>query len=196
MGGRFRRHRSHDDMQPAKSDKRRSHRLFLALWPDEAIRRAVDDHSGAWTMPPGCLRYAPSDWHVTLHFLGSVTAQRVPDIAAAVDMPLEPFVLVLDQPRIWPRGLAVVCASAVPQALMSLHDRLSHALRGVDQSVEARPYRPHLTLARRAVGAIRPTAPAPVPWPVDSFALVVSTGKTDHRYSVLQEFPGDGLQRG
>jgi 2'-5' RNA ligase len=164
----------------------RAFRLFLALWPDDAVRHAIGEHARAWSLPSDCVRYGPLDWHVTLHFLGSVPTERVPEIAAGVDVPLEPFELALDQPLMWPRGLAVVIASQVPPALKVLHDRLGHALRDMEQAVELRPYRPHLTLARRADGAVRPRAAAPVVWPVRSFALVVSTGRTDHRYEVLR----------
>jgi 2'-5' RNA ligase len=175
-------------MPPTPPAKPRAHRLFLAIWPDDPVRQAVAEHADAWSLPAGCLRYGPADWHVTLHFLGRVETERVPDIAAAVDVPTEPFRMVLDQPLLWPGGLAVVGASEMPQALKALHDRLAQALRGVNHAVESRPYRPHLTLARRAFGARRPRAPVPVQWPVRGFALVVSTGKADQRYALLRTY--------
>jgi len=175
-------------MCPARSPRPPSHRLFLALWPDDTVRCRVREHAQGWFIPPGSVRYGPPDWHVTLHFLGKVLAERVPDIAAGIDVPREPFELVLDQPRIWPRGLAVIGASTIPQALKSLHARVGEALLGLDQAVETRPYRPHLTLARRAEAAVKPDAPVPVAWPVSGFVLVVSTGRADHRYEVLREY--------
>lgn len=166
----------------------RTFRLFLALWPDDALRQAIAEHARGWSLPSDCVRYGPQDWHVTLHFLGSVPTGQVADIAAGMDVPLEPFELALDQPLMWPRGLAVVGAMQVPPALKVLHKRLAEALRALEQAVELRPYRPHLTLARRADGAVRPTAPVAVLWPVRSFALVVSTGRTDHRYEILRTY--------
>ena len=106
----------------------RTRRLFLALWPDEALRAQVDEHSRGWALPSGCLRYSPSDWHVTLHFIGNVPAARVPDISNGVDVALEPFELALDRPQLWARGLAVLCVSEVPAPLQALHDRLRRAL--------------------------------------------------------------------
>lgn len=175
-------------MPIAKARLPRTFRLFLALWPDDEIRHAIGEHASGWSLPSGSVRYGPADWHVTLHFLGSVASDRVPDIAVGMDVPLEPFELTLDRPLLWPRGLAVVAASQVPTALKDLHDRLGQALQILQQPVEPRAYRPHLTLARRADGAIRPTAPVAVVWPVRSFALVVSTGRTDHRYEVLRTY--------
>lgn len=163
-------------------------RLFLALWPDEAVRRNVDEHLRGWTLPAGSLRYGPDDWHVTLHFLGSVAMQRAREIADGLAVPVESFELVLDQPRLWPRGLAVVGASKVPAALTSLQARLGDALRRMEHPVEDRPYRPHVTLARRAEAAARPRAPLPIVWPASRFVLVLSTGNTHSRYEVLREY--------
>lgn len=168
--------------------KRQKHRLFLAIWPDDVVRQRVSRHRAAWWLPPGPLTYQPQDWHVTLHFLGSVTDERAAAIVAGLHLPLEPCELVLDQPQLWRGGLAVLSASSVPPALTSLHDRLAGALRGLEQAVDARPWRPHLTLARRAAGARPPTASAPIAWPVRNYAMVVSTGGQEQRYRVVHEY--------
>jgi 2'-5' RNA ligase len=179
-------------MSTTRADKPRNHRLFLALWPDDAVRGNVQAHAEGWVIPAGSVRYTPQDWHVTLHFLGSIPTDRVVTIAAGIDVPIEPFELVLDQPRLWPRGLAVVGASRTPPALKSLHERLADALRGLQLTVETRPYRPHLTLARRADQAVLPKSPLPIVLPARAFVLVVSTGRTAHRYEILREYRGSG----
>jgi 2'-5' RNA ligase len=164
-------------------------RLFLALWPDEAVLLRIAEHARCWCFPPGCLRYGPRDWHVTLHFLGSVETERLPGIADAADTPVEPFELLLDRPQLWARGLAVLGAQRVPSALQDLHQRLGDALAGQGLPVEGRIYRPHVTLARRAEAAIAPTDHPGVAWPVKDFALVLSTGKPDRRYEVICRYP-------
>jgi 2'-5' RNA ligase len=170
------------------SSRSRSLRLFLALWPDEAVRARIADHAAAWSLPPGCLRYQPWDWHVTLHYIGPLAIGRAAALADAVDLPIEPFELQLDKPRLWPRGLAILESSQVPAALQDLHRRLAAALSRSDVPLEQRPYRPHVTLARGADGALVPPGRAPVRWPARSFALVVSTGSSDQRYEVLREY--------
>ncbi len=130
----------------------------------------------------------PPDWHVTLHFIGNVNVDRVADIAAGVAMPLQPFELALNQPRLWHHGLAVLCASEVPAPLQTLYEHLGYALRRLDLPVDTRPYLPHITLGRRADAAIAPTTSAPVVWQACSFALVVSTGDQRHRYRVIREY--------
>lgn len=172
-------------MAPDKPRLPRAQRLFLALWPDEDVQKQLALHTSQWTWPSGCAPYAPADWHVTLHFIGNVDADRVKDIAASADVPFQPFELILDQPRLWPHGLAVLCATEVPMPLLALHDQLGHVLRQLGLPVETRPYEPHVTLARRAGAATPPTVSAPVVWRVRRFALVVSTGDREHRYQVI-----------
>jgi 2'-5' RNA ligase len=174
-----------DSDKPPVASRRR---LFLALWPDDGVRRQLAAHAEQWRWPAGCVRYAPQDWHATLHFIGDVASEKVQSIATAAALPLQPFGLVFDQPRLWPRGLAVLCASEPPAALIRLHEALGQALGALDLALDPRPYVPHITLARRAEAAIAPRVFAPVQWPVQCFALVLSTGLKAPRYRVLRQY--------
>jgi len=163
-------------------------RIFLALWPDAATVAQLAAHARGWAWPAGCAQHAPADWHVTLHFIGAVDAQRLPDIAAAVDLPVEPFTLRLDQPALWHQGLAVLCASLTPAPLQSLHHRLGWALQEQGLTLDTRPYRAHATLARHAQAAQVPAASAPVEWRAGGFVLAESTGTRPQRYRVLRQY--------
>lgn len=175
-------------MDPGKPLVTRTQRIFLALWPDEGVQAQLIAHAKQWRWPSGCVPCVPADGHITLHFIGSVHADRVEGLAASAGVPFQPFELVLDQPLLWPHGLAILGATAVPTPLRALYDRLGDALRGLDLAVETRPYQPHVTLARHAGAAIPPTASAPVLWPVRSYALVVSTGDREQRYRVIHQY--------
>ncbi|MBE0474590.1 RNA 2',3'-cyclic phosphodiesterase [Rhodoferax sp.] len=175
-------------MDSAKPPVLSRQRLFLALLPDDGVRRQLAAHAEQWRWPAGCVRYAPQDWHATLHFIGAVASEKVRAIATAAALPFQPFDLVFDQPRLWPRGLAVLCASELPAALTSLHQALGQALGALDLALDKRPYVPHVTLARHADAAIPPPACKPVLWPVRGFALVVSTGLKAPRYRVLRQY--------
>lgn len=163
-------------------------RLFLALWPDEDIRAQVAAHADQWTWPNDCARYRPADWHVTLHFIGHADVNRIAFMAANAGVRPQPFDLLLDRPMLWPRGLAVLGATEVPEPLLALHDRLGHTLRGLDLPIETRPYQPHVTLARYADAAKPPIASPPVVWRVSGFALVASTGNKNARYQVIRAY--------
>lgn len=173
----------------------RTQRLFLALWPEDDVQQQLVTHAAQWTWPDGCIRYLPEDWHLTLHFIGPIQAGRVADIVALASVPFEPFTLTLDQPTLWPHGLAVLCMSQVSAPLQALYERLDDVLRRLDLPVETRPYQPHVTLARRATAAILPGRLTPVVWRARRYALVVSTGGTTSRYRVINHYKSVVSQR-
>lgn len=165
-----------------------SARLFLALCPGVAEQAALTAHVAAWQWPAGAARYAPADWHITLHFLGSVPQQRLAELRAGLTVPMTPFELRFGQAELWPHGLAVLLPSALPQALLQLYDRLGQALQGLGLKADSRPYRPHLTLARHATQALPPASCPAWEWPVQGYALMASTGHAGQRYRLLQHY--------
>jgi 2'-5' RNA ligase len=153
-----------------------THRLFFALWPTDALRGTLAGRVAALA-PPGSGRVQRAEQlHLTLEFLGAVPAARLQalrDVAAAVRG--EPFELVLDRVEYWrrPRVLCLV-AREVPAALAALVQSLRTELASRGFEPECRPYRAHLTLARK-VGQLPHLAPTdPVHWPATDFALVES----------------------
>ena len=148
-------------------------RLFLALWPTDATRAALLAHAQAWAWPAAARPTPPERLHLTLHFLGSVDAGLVPALQKGLDLAWDGCELLLDRPQVWPGGIAVLEAGEVPPALARLHARLGERLEGIGVAVDARRYRPHVTLARKAFGA--QPAPGPVRWQArPGFALVQS----------------------
>jgi 2'-5' RNA ligase len=162
-------------------------RLFLALWPPPALLPVLAAHADAWSWPQQARRTRPERLHVTLHFLGDVPAARLPDLREGLQLGWEGCELVLDRGTVWPGGIAVLEATQVPPALARLHARLGERLRELELRVESRPYRPHVTLARKAFGA-RPPASGPVRWPAGpGFALVRTLGG-GRGYETVQAF--------
>jgi 2'-5' RNA ligase len=163
-------------------------RLFLALCPPQVVRAALAAHARAWRWSPDARPCAPDDWHVTLHFLGAVPRARIDELRAGLDVPLAPFTLRFGQPLLWPQGLAVLLPRQVPPELLSLHGALGQAVRALGLGTDARPYRPHVTLARHAATGEPPAQGAAFDWPVHGYALMESTGDTAQRYRVLQTY--------
>lgn len=166
-------------------------RLFLTLWPDAAVRHALQACRDDWDWPPAATLVAPEKLHLTLHFLGAIDTAHIPDLRLALRVPFAPFTLSFGVPKRWQHGVAVLEPHTSPPELLSLHARLSAALVGLGLQPEARAYRPHVTLAHRAEHA----APAPagpcIQWPVTGYALVASTPQRDHggTYTVLHSYP-------
>lgn len=154
-------------------------RLFLALWPDDSVRRQLTAWRDSWHWPRGATPVHDERLHLTLHFLGDVERTRVP----ALRVPLTPFELAFGSCAIWPHGIAVLEPLAIPPALAQLQGALGQLLDDAGLPPEARPYRPHVTMARRAMQATPPAAGPTFTWEVDSYALVESSGGS---YTVLE----------
>lgn len=167
-------------------------RLFLALWPPPPIRRHLQALQQCWSWPARAAPVRADRLHLTLHFLGDVPLHRLDEFAHALDVPAPPLALDLAgaTPRLWPGGIAVL-EIAAPPALLRLHAALAEALAGLGWPVEARRYRPHVTLARRAAGAQPPAGmPAPDLWRADQGHVLVRSSPAGG-YEVLHAYGRD-----
>lgn len=138
-----------------------SARLFVALWPDEHQREALAASPARWAWNPSAARVHPERMHLTLQFFGDVARERLPELRTALAGPFTSFSLTLSRPALWPGGTTVLEPEDMPPALAKLHATLAVVLSRTALKVETRPYRPHVTLARRAAGTISPTPCAP-----------------------------------
>jgi 2'-5' RNA ligase len=163
-------------------------RLFLALWPDPAIRHALRERRDAWTWPRGASPVHADKLHVTLHFLGEVPSERVPELKQGFAVPFTPFTLSIGIPKLWPHGIAVLEPHTEPPELLELHAKLSAALVALGLQPEARDYRPHVTLARRANQSTVPPEAEPLLWQIDAYALVESKPGNGGGYTVLEQY--------
>jgi RNA 2',3'-cyclic 3'-phosphodiesterase len=169
-------------------------RLFFALWPDDAARRGLAA-AVRELVPPGAGRpQRPDQWHVTLEFLGDIPESRLPavlDAGAAASAVASACEVDFDRLEHWKRP-QVLClvASSIPQPLAALIESLRAELQVRGFTPEARPFKAHVTLARRVA---RPPALAPVKplrWPVRGFALVQSvTEPAGSRYLQIATWP-------
>jgi 2'-5' RNA ligase len=119
--------------------------------------------------------------HLTLHFLGEVPRERLPELARELVVPVEPFQLRLNRDQLWEGGIAVLSPAAMPEALRVLHAGLHDVLRRLQLTPARERLRPHVTLARRAAGALRPGTEVDIAWPVGGYALVESQWSSGYR---------------
>lgn len=152
------------------------------------MRDAIAGWQRTWTWPRGAALVPADRLHVTLHYLGNVAPARRSTLAAGLRVPFEPFELHFGNAEIWPGGTAVLRADWTPPALLGLHSRLAAALAALDRSVDSRPYRPHVTLARRAVGASPPPAQPKLRWRADAGFVLVRSLPSGEGYEVLERF--------
>ncbi|MEQ8353932.1 MAG: RNA 2',3'-cyclic phosphodiesterase [Gammaproteobacteria bacterium] len=150
-------------------------RLFFALWPDAATRRALAA-AAAQVDVRDARRMRVENLHLTVAFLGEVTPLAFEALAALPPAPdVRAFTLDIGLAGWW-RGsrVAWLAPLAVPAALGALHDAVNATAQGAGIVPDQRPYRPHVTIARAARRAPRAAAAFEVHWQVTDFALVES----------------------
>lgn len=165
-------------------------RLFLALSPDAALRMQLADlatrlqpHTGGRCTPPEHL-------HLTLAFLGAVPAERVAELRAALAKLAVPTLrLVLGEWGFWLPGIAWLAPRPPCAALMMLADDLCELLNEHGFRFDHKPFRPHITLIRRAHQPVTWPAPAQLTWMAREFCLFASQpGPQGVQYRVLARF--------
>jgi 2'-5' RNA ligase len=128
-------------------------RLFVALVPPADARAELATAVDA-VLPgaPVVLRWTPREqWHLTLAFLGNVSAELLPAVhgacAVAVHGRCAGPLRIAGAGRFTDRVLWAGLDGDLA-LLVDLARRLAAALRAAGIDVDDRPYRPHLTLAR------------------------------------------------
>ena len=162
-------------------------RLFIGLFPDSAVRDELAAWRDAWNWPRSATPVRTERLHQTLHFIGDVALERVPELAGALCMPFSRFEMKFGRAVLWPHGVGVLEPETVPAPLVELHAALAEVLQRLALPLDERPYRPHVTLARRAAGAVAPHQGPAILWKIDSYALMKSTLGLDGGYTVVRE---------
>ncbi len=165
-------------------------RLFLALWPDEAVRQRLQalaaQHIGSGR------RTRLENLHATLVFLGAIDAGARACVERVADsIEGQTFSVTLDGLEHRPRQAIVwAAASHVPAPLTRLVDQLRAGLMQCDFEPERRPYRLHVTLARNVRREQTVAAIDPIVWHIGNFVLVESrTHASGASYQVLRSWP-------
>jgi 2'-5' RNA ligase len=132
-------------------------RSFIAIELPEAVKTGLQQLQTELTLP----RYsfvkcvAPEGIHLTLKFLGNISAEKVTDITGVMEQAsqeVSPFQLQLTEVGAFPnmrrpRVLWVGIKGEVDK-LVSWQQRIDNGLVPLGFAKEARPFAPHLTLAR------------------------------------------------
>lgn len=178
--------------RPGLTDAGDSVRVFFALWPDDALRTRLDAVAAQLHQLWGGRPTRAASIHLTLAFLGEVPRQRLADLVQVGRQLATPgFTLRLDQADCWRHNrIAFASASLPPEALERLALDLTQRLRAAGFSIDARPFKTHVTLLRHArCGQEKPTL-APMDWAAREFVLVQSAlGTGGSAYTILECFP-------
>ncbi len=178
-------------------------RLFFALWPDDAQRAALAHAAARIVRHSGGRPVPESNLHVTLAFMGSVPEARLPVLRtiagrAAATCPLGalPLSIAFGGFEYWakPRVLAVLeCghdARVEPASGVGVLARtLVSETAAAGFSPDLKPFRAHVTVARKVCSAPRSSEMGGVLWSFDSFALIASRTLPERPvYSVVESY--------
>jgi RNA 2',3'-cyclic 3'-phosphodiesterase len=123
-------------------------RLFTGLELPETVAGAVALARGGL---PGARWMEPSDYHITLRFVGDVGHDVAHDIAETLSEISRPPVAVAFDGLSWFGGdkpRAIVAKVKLDPALVELQAEQERRLRRIGLPPETRKYSPHVTLAR------------------------------------------------
>lgn len=152
------------------------HRLFFALRPPPALRRACLEAMADG--PAGWAWQDDEQLHVTLRFIGEVERPLAEDIGTALATLHAPaFALALAGVGWFDQGArgALFARIAPPEPLAALHKKIDRLLVPLGLPPEGRAYLPHITLARRRRAAL-----APAPWLERHAALASPPAEVNH----------------
>jgi 2'-5' RNA ligase len=174
-------------------------RLFFALWPDAAVRGSLAQFIETLKQTATARWVEPENLHITLAFLGEVNEDQLPlidRIGGGING--QSFELALDRIEFWPkREIVWLSPSSTPPALENLANGLTAGVRQAGLAMENRPYRAHLTLARKAHPSriSSRVLDNPIRWNVESFCLIEShLSRMGSRYRVRKSWNLSGFQ--
>lgn len=167
-----------------------SARWFFALWPDETTRRILVERLRLW-VPDGARAVHPLDLHLTLVFLGELDPDRLACAeSVAGELTAAPIDLTLDCVGVFPRPQVLWYGpTRTPHILLDTVDALQRALCRCGMTPERRPYRAHMTLARRARALLPEVAVEPLAWQARDFVLAAGYPGALPRYRVRRRWP-------
>ena len=166
-------------------------RTFLALEIEPAIQHQISTWR-SHTLPPVGKAVDPTNFHITLAFLGDTNEQTLESLCFGCDrVAIRSFELHIDTTGYFPRsGVYWIGPYEVPEALESLHKNLRKTCRKAGIKIDKRRYHPHLTLFRKC--SARPPLPTEVPrflLDFNGFALFQSTtGAKGVNYRILHRW--------
>lgn len=171
-----------DTMSPKK-------RLFFALWPDDLTRQkcmkvaqGLNKQSVHWI--------EPVNLHVTLVFLGYVSAEQELALRQEATRIVFPkFSLCFNQLSYWKKpGILCLTSTDAGADLRNLVGDLSSVAKNLHILVESRPYKPHVTLAKKVRNSWVQQF-EPINWFASSFALIESVSHEDlTRYRIIEQW--------
>lgn len=177
-------------------------RLFVAVPMEAEARERVAGLSARLKKTIEGMRWsAPESWHITLQFLGNASVEQLEALQTKLCQVESPsFSVQLAGLDVFDRAGALVVQVSLSRELASLQEKTTTATAHCGFRAEARPYHPHITLARmqnaqrgqvrRGVDAAQGDFPRLPRFVAREFCLYESfLGGEGARYEIRARFP-------
>ena len=177
-------------------------RLFFALLPSAQQSAALTEQVAPLVARLDAQRVPSENLHATVCFIGAVPEEKLESLrSAAAGVRASAATLLFDSLEFW-RKPGILCATATETAgsaaARMLAERLTQATSAAGFAPDAKPFRPHLTLARKLAAA----RAAECEWPLtlepplavhcDRFVLMQSQrDESGSVYTVVGDWPLD-----
>ncbi len=155
-------------------------RLFVAITPDYDAQRAIGQYVAAFLAGRVQTPVIPENLHVTLRFIGEVSAARLPEIERALSgVEMQAPSIAIEAVAAFPQRKphTVVGLLARDAGLIALVDAVNAALEPIVPLTETRPFIGHVTLVRverRHLARLGELRDFSVGWSPGAFALFES----------------------
>jgi len=179
---------SRNDAQPPVHARR----LFFGLWPTEALRQQIGAVIGPILDGRKARPIPLPNLHLTLAFLGSVSATTFADVVdAANQIDGEAFSFAVDHLEIWRRAhVACLTIEPTPPPLAVLVERLRFSLLARKVAADQKEFKAHVTIARDWHDQAVDERVGPFVWNADEFVLVESRAtRAGSEYTILERWP-------
>lgn len=185
-------------------DRLKPARVFLALWPEQAARDRLEEEGRRLRQSLRGRLTRPETIHLTLVFIGDLARARIQELLDGLSgVQAAAFRIDFDRAACWRHNrIAFLAPANCPEALRDLVKELEARLDTLAIAYDRRPYKPHVTLLRKAecpkenpaVGRVSDSPEwgdfKPIAWSAKHFVLVESVPTPDGvRYDVLGRFP-------
>jgi 2'-5' RNA ligase len=150
-------------------------RLFFAAFPDDDTRRLIASAAAAFALGD-CARRVPwENYHFTLAFVGEASNAQAAALRAIGPLDVPAFTVRFDTYEHWQRSeVVVIAASECPPALHDLQCKLRGKITHQHIAGDLGPFRPHVTIARKAGQAPVQQTMSGFLWRVTALQLVRS----------------------
>ena len=151
-------------------------RVFFGIFPNKFVQTQLAHQADLLEAICGGRAVKIQHIHLTLLFLGNVAFRQIEALRQSMqDVSAKEFEFNLEEICYWKHNqIFYIQPKQFPAELFSLVDSLKDAVSAAGFLFDKRPYKPHITLIRKAIHAEKIYLDNPIKWHVNEWSLIHS----------------------